>query len=85
MEPTNLSTAFTVWAAIVGLVGVAIVYELARLRNEVNLVSLKLTEAILSQERRLTAIETHLVMQGRTRTIHEFTPIPPTVSSVYDR
>ena len=60
MEPTNLSTAFAVWAAVVGLIGVAIVWELSRLRAEMKSMSHQLNVYIVGMERRVATIEAHM-------------------------
>lgn len=60
MDPPNLSTAFAAWAAVVGMIGVAIVWELSRLRAEVRLMSILLSKHQVSTQGRLTAVETHL-------------------------
>lgn len=70
MEPTNpanLSTAFTVWAAIVGIIGALVVYELARMRAEIKMMGSQLNTYIVGMERRVTAIETHLAMRDNFR------------------
>jgi hypothetical protein len=59
-DPHSLGTAFTVWAAVVGLVGAAIVYELARVRGELKQLGSQLNTYIVSMERRVTAMETHM-------------------------
>lgn len=60
MEPSNFGQAFAVWAAVVGIVGAAIVYELAHVRGNIKAMSEQLNEYIVTMERRVTAIETHL-------------------------
>lgn len=60
MDPGQLTTAFAVWAAVVGMIGMAIVWELARLRTELTTMSTNLNEYIVSMERRVVAIETHM-------------------------
>ena len=60
LDPSVVSQAFTVWAAIVGLVGAAIVYELARLRGELKQMSAQMNVYIVGMERRVSSIETHL-------------------------
>ena len=60
MEPTTLSTAFAVWAAVVGMIGIAIVWELSKLRTEIKLMSTLLHDHILQTERRQTHTETFL-------------------------
>lgn len=59
----ELPVAFGVWAAVVGMIGVAIVWELSRLRNELKDMSGKLNHYIVSMERRVTHIETHMVIK----------------------
>jgi len=63
MEPNDLTIAFSVWAAVVGLIGVAIVYELTRLRNEMRQISDQLNNYIVSMERRVSTIEAHMAMK----------------------
>lgn len=60
MEPHDLTIAFSVWAAVVGLIGVAIVYELTRLRSEMRQISDQLNSYIVSMERRVSTIEAHM-------------------------
>lgn len=60
MDPHNLTTAFAVWAGVVGMIGVAIVWELSRLRGEVKFMSALLSKHQLITQGRLTAVETHL-------------------------
>lgn len=60
MEAGGLEVAFAVWAAVVVLVGGAIVWELSRLRGDVKAMSDALNDHILHTERRVTHIETHL-------------------------
>jgi hypothetical protein len=60
MDPQNLTTAFAVWAAVVGMIGVAIVWELSRLRGEVRHMADALADHMLQTQGRLTAVETHL-------------------------
>lgn len=69
MEPHNLDTAFTIWAAVVALIGGAIVWEIARLRGDVKALTLMLNEHMLHTEHRITTIETHLSMRDG------FTPV----------
>lgn len=71
MDPGSLSQAFAVWAAIVGLVGASIVYELARVRAELNSMTRNLNKYVVTMERRVTAIETHLRMSGSFRPLHD--------------
>lgn len=59
-DASSITTAFTVWAAIVALIGAAIVYELFQLRREVREMSTNLTRHILHSERRQTHTETFL-------------------------
>lgn len=59
MDPT-LGTAFSVWAAVVALIGGAIVWEIARLRGDVKTLTSALNLHMLQTEHRLTAIESHL-------------------------
>jgi len=60
MNPDDLSVAFAVWAAVVGMIGVAIVYELARLRGEIRVMAGMLNTHQIETQGRLTAVETHL-------------------------
>lgn len=60
MDASALSTAFAVWAAVVGMIGAAIVWELARLRSEVRQMNGSLANHVVATEHRVTAIETHL-------------------------
>lgn len=60
MEPNSADVAFTVWAAVVGLVGAAIVYELSRVRGELKAMATQLNTYIVSMERRVATIEAHL-------------------------
>ena len=60
MEPNDLATAFAVWAAVVGMIGVAIVWELSRLRAEIKTMGTMLNLHQLETQGRLTAVETHL-------------------------
>jgi hypothetical protein len=57
MDPNNLTAAFGVWAAVVGLVGAALVYELSRLRNEIKAIAERLNNSVVEFEHRLTAVE----------------------------
>lgn len=59
MSP-ELPVAFGVWAAVVGMIGIAIVWELSRLRGELKEMSGKLNHYIVHMERRVTHIETHM-------------------------
>jgi protein-S-isoprenylcysteine O-methyltransferase Ste14 len=63
MEPASLSTAFAVWAAVVGMIGAAIVFELIRLRSELRIMAKNLNDYILYMERRATHTETYLQMK----------------------
>ena len=63
MDPQNMSVAFAVWAAVVGMIGVAIVYELARLRGEIRTMANMLNLHQIETQGRLTAVETHLSMR----------------------
>ena len=60
MEPNDLATAFAVWAAVVGMIGIAIVWELSRLRAEIKTMGTMLNMHQLETQGRLTAVETHL-------------------------
>ena len=60
MEPNDLATAFAVWAAVVGMIGIAIVWELSRLRGEIKSMGTMLNMHQLETQGRLTAVETHL-------------------------
>ena len=60
MEDAHLSTAFAVWAGVVGMIGIAIVWELSRLRGEIKDMSQNLAQHTVRTEHRVTAIETHL-------------------------
>lgn len=66
----DLPAAFTIWAAIVGLIGVAIVWELTRLRNDLHELTDNLNKYILSMERRVTHIESHMAIKHE-----DFVPI----------
>ena len=57
MEPNNLATAFTIWAAVVGLVGAGVVFELSRLRAQLSDVANRLHGLTVDFEHRLTALE----------------------------
>lgn len=72
MDPSNMVTAFAVWAAVVGLIGMAIVWELARLRAEVRNMADMLNQHQIQMEGRLTAVETHLSMKDGFRPSHHF-------------
>jgi hypothetical protein len=60
MEPATLSTAFAVWAAVVGMIGLAIVWELSKMRTEIKVMSQLLHDHILQTERRQIHTETFL-------------------------
>lgn len=60
MDPQNLTAAFAMWAAVVGMIGIAIVWELSRLRAEVRNMANLLQRHQLETQGRLTAVETHL-------------------------
>jgi hypothetical protein len=60
VEPATLSTAFAVWAAVVGMIGLAIVWELSKMRGEIKGMSMLLHDHILQSERRQTHTETFL-------------------------
>jgi hypothetical protein len=60
---TDLPTAFAVWAAVVGMIGVAIVWELSRLRTDMKELSGKLNMYIVSMERRVTNLEAHMAIK----------------------
>ena len=60
MDPQHLTEAFGIWAAVVGMIGVAIVWELSRLRTEVRVMANSLTAHIIATEHRMTAVESHL-------------------------
>lgn len=57
MDPNNLAQAFAVWAAVVGLVGAALVFELSHLRGEVLALTAILNGHIVETEHRLTTVE----------------------------
>ena len=63
MEPHDLSVAFTIWAAVVALVGGGIVWELSRLRNQMMNLTDKLAELTVNFEHRLTRVETKVGIQ----------------------
>lgn len=54
------ANAFGVWAAVVGMIGVAIVWELSRLRSEVRNMLDQLNEHMMDTEHRMTALEAFL-------------------------
>ena len=58
MDLDYLSIAFTVWAAVVALVGGAIVYELSRLRVKMEELGDRMGALTIHFERRLTRVET---------------------------
>lgn len=60
MDSTTLTTAFSVWAAVVGMIGIAIVWELSKMRYEIKGMSNLLHNHILQTERRQTHTETFL-------------------------
>lgn len=60
MEINSLSAAFTVWAAVVALVGGGIVFELSRLRSELKEMAGRLNEIVVEFEHRLTAVESDI-------------------------
>lgn len=57
MDPHNLTMAFTVWAAVVALMGGAMVIEMRGLRNEVSAMRKALNDHIVDTTERLTALE----------------------------
>ena len=65
-----LTLAFAVWAAVVALLGSAVVYELIQLRNGVTGMSKALNAHILHSERRQTHTETFLSIKHE-----DFVPI----------
>jgi len=69
MEPSNLVTAFTVWAAVVALMGGAMVIELRALRMELREMKDALNNHIVDTTERLTALEAFNKMH------HGFDPI----------
>jgi hypothetical protein len=71
MAMTDLPTAFAIWAAVVALIGAAIVWELARLRqefkemrtdfhSELKELRTMFTNSSINTEGRTTHIESHL-------------------------
>lgn len=60
MDEHVLSVAFAVWAAVVGMIGAAIVWELARLRADVRMMARLLNSHQIDTAGRLSAVETHL-------------------------
>lgn len=63
MAPHDFGVAFTVWAAVVALVGGAIVYELARLRVQFTELSTQMNKLTVHFEHRLTRVETKVGLQ----------------------
>lgn len=61
MDPSHLVTAFTVWAAVVALVGGSIVWELSRLRGELKEMASRLNAIVIEFEHRLTAVESDML------------------------
>lgn len=72
MDDFALTTAFAVWAAVVGMIGAAIVWELARLRVEVRSMAENLNTHTVATEHRVTAIETHLSGRDGFTPSHHF-------------
>jgi hypothetical protein len=70
ISPDSLSTAFTVWAAVVALIGALIIFELARARLELKNMSEQMHQYVVSMERRVSTIETFL----RLTEHHAFKP-----------
>ena len=68
-ESTQLTVAFTIWAAVVGMIGVAIVWELSRMRTEIKELRIDFNKLTIGTERRVTHIESHLAMGNE-----DFTP-----------
>lgn len=68
MDPHDLTQAFTVWAAIVGLVGVSIVWELRRMQREIRAISEQFAEYMVETEHRITEVEAHLRFHSGYRT-----------------
>jgi len=64
LEPHSLTTAFGIWAGVVGMIGVAIVWELSRLRREVRVINDQLARHMINTEHRVTAIESHLTAKS---------------------
>jgi hypothetical protein len=60
MEQDNLTIAFTIWAAVVGMIGIAIVWELSRMRLEIKELRADFNKLTIGTERRVTHIESHL-------------------------
>lgn len=65
IDPNSLAAAFGVWAAVVGMIGLAIVWELSRLRREVRDMSKLLADHMIETEHRMTAVESHLFHRDR--------------------
>lgn len=65
MEPNSLAHAFSVWAAVVGLVGAGIVWELSRLRTELRNMGDRLNQVVVEFEHRLTAVESAINRMSR--------------------
>lgn len=63
MDSIHITTSFAVWSAIVGMIGIAIVWELSRLRADAKEVAMRLNKYIITMERRMTHIEAHLQMK----------------------
>lgn len=72
MNPIDLPAAFSVWAAIVGLIGAMIVWELTRLRGDLRELSDNLNKYVLNMERRVTHIESHMSIKH-----DDFRPVQP--------
>lgn len=66
MDPTSLSIAFTIWAAVVGLIGATIAWELISLRRDVKTLGARLEQLALNHEHRLTHVETHIETKDET-------------------
>lgn len=60
MEPATLTAAFTIWAAVVGMIGIAIVWELSKMRLEIKELRADFNKLTIGTERRVTHIESHL-------------------------
>lgn len=71
MEPTNLVNAFSVWAAVVALIGGAIVFELARLRAQFAQLSKDMNRLTVHFEHRLTKVEVKIGLATSTDDIHD--------------
>lgn len=61
MNPHDLSVAFSIWAAVVGLVGAAITVELYRLRGDLKEMSKTLNALAVDFEHRLTKVESDIL------------------------